>query len=188
MHPIPRTTSVPHAIRLAGRPLSTVALAIACGLTGFPPASAQVCVAPAVLIPPDSGPNAGNTLLGDTSIPYTCGGSVSLPAPVFVYRVHFGSFTATAFDVSSGSSDWTPTMYVTDGSEPCGTGQCLAYGYQGSPMAVGDIPPGDHWLLVTASELDGSDAGGDFELAIIGYQPASDLLFRDGFEQDAAGP
>lgn len=189
-YPIHRATWLAsRAIRRVGQVLPCIALAAACGVAGLPPASAQTCMTPAVLIPPDGGgSNTGNTLLGDTSIPYTCGGGVSLLAPVFVYRVHFGGFTATEFAVFSESPGWTPTMYVTDGSEPCGTGQCLAYGEEGFPMPFSSIPPGDHWLLVTASEPDGADGGGAFEIAIVGYEEVQDTIFQDGFEQGASGP
>lgn len=144
---------------------------------------AQTCATPVMFPDPAFPYVSGNTGWGEYDLPAVCG-QFSAPGPSFVFRVNIDGWMSTQIRLEGGGPGFNPVMYITDGAQACGVGDCQASGEVGVPIQTGDLPPGTHWLIVTADDFNSPGAQGDFFLTIDGLPPDgdSDLIFEDGFE------
>lgn len=169
---------VQHSLRVAIGLIAACAFAILLSVSN--PARAQTCAAPQPLQLSPGNPFflGGNTCGGEPAGLVLCDGAVVTTAPSHVFSLTVGAGNDATLTVN-GAVGFSPIMYLTGGNGACDSGAC--FGGDGF-LSLHDVPPGEHWLVVTQGPLDAIGACGTFSLSLSGNLAGSDLILENGFD------
>jgi hypothetical protein len=99
-----------------------------------------------------------------------------------VLTLQIGSGANGQLEIWGTDAGFSPVAYLLSATQPCGSGTCHAYLDPGTPLQLADVPPGDYYLFVSASELDAWGACGMYGLSVNGDIGGGDPIFGNGFD------
>jgi hypothetical protein len=136
-------------------------LALLAGLLPAASASAQTCASPLPLLLSPSA--TGDTCTSTNSLNLLAGGALDSPQKDVIYRLD--STTRLRGTLGFGAGTWPNAMAVL--MDDCAEGASASAAWDaGTPATLTDLPPGDHFLVVTSAPWSPPTECGAYQLDV----------------------